>query len=126
MRARARKRDIEAVGQLRELSAAHRHQLRDLGERCAAARLDLDLGSDQLAHDVLVELAARCRGLQLLEAVRELERLRVEQHELFLHGDREVLPVLERLAGGAHLLLRAQSLGVTHVASLFEALGAAR
>src|SRR4029453_9485823 len=58
--------------------------------------------------------------LQLFEAVRQLERLGVEECELLLDGDREVLSVLERLMRRANLLVRRQPLRIAHVASVSE------
>ena len=72
-----------------------------LVERLAAAGLDLDLGGDQLADDVALEVGSRHGGQQLLEAVHEPERVRVEERELLLDREREVLAVLELLAGRA-------------------------
>src|SRR5205807_7823707 len=62
----------------------------------------------------------------LLEAVRELERVGVEEGELLLDRDREVLPVVECLAGEPDLLFRGQTPRVAHVTSVNEALAAAR
>ena len=58
-----------------------------LGEVGAAAGAHLDLGGDQLADEVRLELGAARRRLQLLEAVDELERLGVEERELLLDRD---------------------------------------
>src|SRR5256885_439782 len=126
MRSRGGQRDVEAVGQLCELRPARRHPFGGLSEARTASCLDLDLGGDQLADEMLVEVAACGCGLELLEAVRELERVGVEQGELLLDRDREVLPVVECLAGEPDLLFRGQTLRVAHVASVNEALAAAR
>src|SRR5438876_4812166 len=75
---------------------------------------------------MFVQLAAGGRGLELLEAVRQLERVGVEQGELLLDRDREVVPVVECLAGEPDLLFRGQTLRVAHVTSVNEALAAAR
>jgi hypothetical protein len=112
--------DREPVGQIEELRAALAHPFRDLPEVRTAARLDLDLGRDQLPDDVFVELRPLGARLQLLESVRELERLGIDERELLLHGDREVLPVLKGVPREADLLLGAQALSVTHVTSVFE------
>ena len=53
-------------------------------------------------------------GLQLLEAVDELERVGVEDRELLLHREGEVAPVLERLARNADELLVREPLLVAH------------
>ena len=101
-------------GERLQLRAALRHPRRGLGEVGAPARAHLGLGGDQLADEMLVELGARRRSLQLLEAVDELERLGVEERELLLDGDREVGAALEGFAGGRELLLGGQSLLVAH------------
>jgi hypothetical protein len=63
-----------------------------LGEGLRAAGADLDLGGDQLPRrrfrQHLVPLAG---GEDVLEAVLQLQRLRVEDRELLLEPDREVL-----------------------------------
>src|SRR6266550_606774 len=59
MRARAAEPDSELVGQLAELHAASRDQLGRFREAGAPPRLHLDLRSDELADEVLVELRAR-------------------------------------------------------------------
>ena len=53
---------------------------------------------DQLADEMLVELGPRRGGLEILVAVDELERVRIEQRELLFDGDGEVRAALERLA----------------------------
>src|SRR5205085_5439488 len=55
MRARAAEADPELAHELRELGTPLAHPGRDLRERLAAAGLDLDLGRDQLADEVLLE-----------------------------------------------------------------------
>ena len=120
MRSRAGKPDAEAIGKIGQLRAPLAHPFRDLREVRAASRLDLDFGRDQLADEVLVDVGSLRAGLQLLEPVRELEGLGVDQSELLLDCDREVLPVLERVPREADLLVGAQALSVTHVASVFE------
>src|SRR5262245_51203315 len=61
-----------------------------------------------------VDCAARGRRLDILEAVDEVERRRVEQRELLLHRHREVSAGFELLACELELLLRAQALLVAH------------
>src|SRR5215210_3506071 len=69
-----------------------------------APRADLDLGADQLARDSLGEHRIFLRdGAELLEAVVEGERLRVEDRELLLDPDREVRGGLEDLSDSRHL-----------------------
>ena len=126
MRARAAEPDSELVGKLAELHAAPRDQLGHFREVCALPRLHLDLRSDQLADEVLVELGAYSACLQFLESIRELERVGIEQGELLLDGDREVLSLVERLASRVDLLVRAQLLRIPHVASVNEPLAGAR
>ena len=69
-----------------------------LGKRLAAPGPHLDLRRDELPHEMLFERRAARRRLQLLEVGRERERLGVEQGEFLLHGEREVLALVERLA----------------------------
>ena len=65
---------------------------------------------------MLVEVRARRPCFELLEAIRQFERVGIEERELFLHGDREVLSVLESLTCRLNLLLGSESLLVTHLA----------
>src|SRR5262249_18999086 len=90
------------------------HHLCRLGEVVAAPRADLDLGRDQLPDEVVLDRSARRGGLDFLEAVRQLERLGIEDGELLLDRHREIGRGLELLARKCDLLLRAQALGVTH------------
>ncbi len=76
----------------------------------AASATHLDLRGDQLADEVFFERCSLGRGLELLEAVRERERLGVEDGELLFDGEREVGAVLVRLARGADLLFRGELL----------------
>ena len=55
--------------------------------------------------------AAACSSSKRFVSV---ERLGIEDRELLLDRDREVLRLLELLAGGAELLLRAEALRVSH------------
>src|SRR5918994_4536199 len=124
MRSGARQRHTHPVGKLRQLRAAFAHSLRRLPEVLATPRLHLDIGGDQLADEMLVELRAGGGGLQLLEAVRELERLGIEQREFFLDRESEIFPVLEGLVRKTDLLIRGQSLLVAHLTSVFEVMPA--
>src|ERR671925_242850 len=90
------------------------HSRRGLREIVAAARPDLDLGGDQLPHQVILELGVLGGGLQLLEPVGQGEGFRIEDRELLLDRDAEVLGLLEGLTRLPDLLLRAQSLCVAH------------
>src|SRR5207244_538819 len=105
-----------------ELPAALADPARGLGEGLAAAGAHLDLRGDQLADEVELELGAARRGLELLEAVGQGQRLRVEDGELLLDGDGEVLPALELLTGEPELLLVGQFLSLAHVATLVKGL----
>ena len=125
MSPRRRDRNVALRDELLQLVAALDHRVGDLREIVAASGLDLDLGRDQLADEMVVELGAGRRGLHLLEPVRQLERLGIEQRELLLDRDGEVPPLLERLASRSDLLVRAQTLRVAHAASLNEALAGA-
>src|SRR5205823_244157 len=60
----------------------------------------------------------------LFEPVLELEGLGIEQGKLLLHRDCEVLTRFERFVGGSNLLVRAQSLLVSHFTSVNEAMRA--
>src|SRR5580765_3877356 len=116
------KADTESVGELAELRTPLRHQLDYFAEVRATPGLYLDLGCDQLADEVLVERRSSRSSLELLEAVRQLERVGIEDCELFLHGNREVVSILECLTRGANLLLGTESLLVTHVTRVNEAM----
>ena len=62
-----------------------------VGERFPAPGADLDLGLDQLAgHGLGEDRVVLSRGAQLLEALVERERSRIENRELLLEPDREV------------------------------------
>ena len=73
-----------------------------------------------LADEMLVELRPGGRRLELLEAVRELERLRIQERELLLDRDGEVGPRVEGLAGEADLLVGRELLRVPHAPTLIE------
>ena len=88
------------LDQREEPGAALALALERLGEGLRAARADLDLGGDQLAGRRLgQQLVGLAGGVDVLEAVLELERLRVDDRELLLEADREVGRGLESLAG---------------------------
>ena len=74
--------------------------LRDrLGEALGPPGADLDLGRDQLAGRRLgQQLVLLAGGVDVLEAVLQLQRGRVEDRELLLEPDREVGGGLESLA----------------------------
>lgn len=70
-----------------------------LGEALRAAGADLDLGRDQLAGRRLgQQVVLLTGGVDLLEAVLQLQRGRVEDRELLLESDREIGGGLESLA----------------------------
>jgi hypothetical protein len=100
--------------QLGELDAALAQARGGLFEIDAAAGANLDLGGDQLADEVLLERRAHGGRLQLLEPVRQRQRLGVEDRELLLDRQGEVLRGLVLLAREADLLLRSEALGVSH------------
>ena len=114
MRPRGAEQDVEAPGELEELAPPLGHGGGGFGERPALAGADLDLGRDQLADEVLGERRPLGARLQLLEAVDELQRGRVEDRELLLDRHREVAAGVEALARARDLLLGSQLLGVTH------------
>jgi hypothetical protein len=87
------------VDQAEQAPAPLALQLCRLTEALGPARADLDLGGDQLAGGRLgQDLVALAGGVELLEAVLELERRRVDDRELLLEPDREVGLGLESLA----------------------------
>ena len=118
MRAGAGKGDSERLGQLAQLGAALAEQHGGLLESLAAAGADLDLGRDQLADEMRLERGALRGGLQLFESVRERERLGVEDGELLLHGNGEVVRLLELLSSEGELLLGSEALRVSHSTTL--------
>src|SRR5439155_21542508 len=71
--------------------------------------------------EVRLEVGAGGRGLQLLEAVRQRERLGIEDRELLLDRDREVRRRLVLLASAPELLRPAENL-VRHGERLVERL----
>src|SRR5262249_11933904 len=118
-----RQADADRVREPEQLRAALPEPRGHLVEGVAAAGADLDLGGDQLADEVLLQRRPLRRGLQLLEAVREVQRLRVQDGEFLLDGDREIGRGLELLAREGDLFLGAEALGVSHgAATLVEAL----
>src|SRR6185503_3934875 len=91
--------DSPRLDELPELLPALAEERSRVGEGVAAAGADLDLRRNQLADEMRLELGSPRRFLELLEAVDEAERLRVDQRELLLDGDREIGHGLERRAG---------------------------
>ena len=85
-----------------------------VGERVAAAGAHLHLGGDQLADEMRLELRSLRGFLELLEAVDEVERLRVEKRELLLDCDREIGHGLELRAETREHLLVAEPLLLAH------------
>jgi hypothetical protein len=83
-------RQLLLTGKRVDLRAPLLHRRGRFLEPGTAARADLDLGGDQLADDVVGELRLLGSRLQRLEAVRQLERLGVEERELLFHGERQV------------------------------------
>ena len=75
VRAGRAERELLLARERVDLRAALLHLRRRLLEAVAAAGADLDLGCDQLADDVVGEVGAIGGRLQLLEAVRQLERV---------------------------------------------------
>ncbi len=126
MRARARQRDPERVRELRQLRPVLREAGHGLGERLGAAGAHLDLRGDQLPREQVRERRVICRRDELLEAVDEAERVRVEQGELLLDRKREVPTGVELLARVPDLLGRGETLLVAHGAVTLGVAGAAR
>ena len=114
MRAGCAEREAELARDRCELRAALHDLGRRLGEVGALARADLGLGGDQLADEVRLERRSLRRRLDLLEAVREVERLVVEQGELLFDRNGEVGAVLERRPRGGELLLGRKALFLAH------------
>ena len=109
-----REAEAERVDERAELRAALAQALGALRERVAAAGADLDLGGDQLADEVRLELGAPRGLLHLLEAVDEPERRRVDERELLLDGERQVRHLFEGRLRGRQELLVADLLLVAH------------
>src|SRR6185503_13622086 len=121
MRARRAEEEAERLDERAELGAPLGERRRDVRERRLLARLHLDLRGDQLADEVRLERRSPCRGLHLLDAVDEVERLPVEQCELLLHRDREVLGRLEALACLGEKLLVGNAVGGVHLPRRLDA-----
>src|SRR5919198_1673759 len=112
--------DVEATGELEELTPPLGHGCGGLGKVFAATGADLDLGRDQLAHEMAFEVRA-LRGVEeLLEAIDEAMRTRIEDRKLLLDRDGEIDAVVEALAGKADLLFGAEPLRLTHGAKVAE------
>ena len=90
MGARGAERDPALLGEGPELLPTLTDERRSIRERVAAAGTDLDLGRDQLADEMRLELSPLRRFLELLEAVDQPESLGIEERELLLDGHGEV------------------------------------
>ena len=76
-------------------------------ERLRLARANLDFRGDELARNRVSEHLVRlARGVELLEAVHQIERLGVDQGELLLKADREIDGGSEELAGLVEIQVR--------------------
>ncbi len=118
MRGGAAEPDPQLAGDGMKLRAPLSHRRSRGAEALAATRAHLDLGCDQLAHDVRRQVGLDRRAVQLLEAVGQLERVGIEQRELLLDGERQVGPVVERRARLRDQLLPRDALFVAHRRSL--------
>ena len=98
------------------LAAPLLHRDCRLAEVLAAAGSHLDLRRDQLADDVRGEIGLERRCIDLLEAIRQRQRLRVEQRELLFDGEGEVGAGLEVVAALRDQLLPGDALLVAHSA----------
>jgi hypothetical protein len=116
MRAGRAEEDVHRLDEGAELRATLGHRRRNVRKSLLPAGADLDLGRDQLSDEVLFEPCAPGGVPHLLEAVREVQRLRIEERELLLDRDREVRRVLELRPRLGDLLLRRQPLLVAHEA----------
>src|SRR5207249_1366900 len=118
VRAGRGERDPARFGERAELLPALAEQRGGVGEGVAAPGADLDLGGDQLADEVRLELRPPRRVLELLEAVDEVERLGVEEGELLLDGDGEIGNRVEGFARARKHLRVAEPLLLAHARSL--------
>ena len=112
VRARRTEQEPHRLDEPLELRSALRHGGRNIRERLLLAGANLHLGGDELAHEVLLERRPTRGRLHVFEAVREVERVRIEDRELLLDGHREVGRSLElsprlrdQLVGGDTLLV---------------------
>jgi hypothetical protein len=115
-RVRARRSEEQAhrLDERAELGAALGHRAGDVGERLLAPRPDLHLGGDELAHEMWLDRRPAGGGMDVLEAIRQVERALIEQRELLFDGDREVRRGLELLPRLRDQLVGGESLLVTH------------
>ncbi len=114
MRSRRAEEQTHRLDERPQLRAALRQRGGDIGERLLPAGADLHLRGDELAHEMGLERGPAGGGLDLLEAVREVERVGIEQRELLLDRDREVGRGLELRARLRDQLVRGEALFVTH------------
>ena len=114
MRPGAAERELQLARDAVDLGAPLAHRGRGLAEVLAPAGAHLDLGCDQLADDVRCEIGLERRGVELLEAIGERERVRIEQRELLFDGEREVGAGLEVVAALRDQLLPGDALLVAH------------
>jgi hypothetical protein len=99
--------ETHPLGEGEEPAAAVALQGDRLREPLGAAGADLDLGVDQLAGRRLGEhLVPLAGSVEVLEAVLELERLRVDDRELLLEPDSEVRRALEGLPSAVEVQRR--------------------
>src|SRR4051812_22459237 len=104
MRAGAAEPDAELARQREQPPARLALAGEGVRKRVALRRADLDLGGVQLAGDALLEDVVRAaRFVDLLEALRERQRVGVEDLELLLDPYGEVGRFLERLARTRHV-----------------------
>ncbi len=97
MRARRPERDPEPARGLQQLGPTLRERCDRFRDARTAARLDLDLGGDQLAGDVVCERRLVDQRPELLVPVDHVEAVGIEECELLLHGHAEVGSVVEAL-----------------------------
>ena len=104
------------IGSTSDWSCARRSAIAagNVGEALLPTGADLHFRRDELADEVLLERRPARRGLDVLEAVREVERLRIDDRELLLDGDREVGRGLELLACLRDQLVRARGAARPH------------
>src|SRR2546429_7024188 len=104
MRSDRREGDAERIDERTELRTTLTDALHAVCERFAAACAHLDLGRDQLADEMRLDVGPDRGLLHILEPADETERGWIEERELLLHRDGEVGNLLERgLRGGQQL-----------------------
>ena len=116
MRPRAAERDLQFTRDAVNLAAPLLHRCGRLAEVLTPPGPHLDLRRDQLADDVRCEIRLERRRVDLFEAIREREGVRIEECELLFDGEREVGAGVEVVAALRDQLLPGDALLVAHSA----------